>query len=201
MILIGVAVLATSLLIGRQEAEVAEQQSRQTEQDSFVSRIVITEESGGELPAPATPPAEEASAPPDPGSRSAPDQSVKIEPVLEFERRLPQPIPRLNTVGADEPEELPPEVQTVEPRAEVRANTDESWIVRVGAFSEASNAESVLMRLKEGGYEAFSAPVEVSGKRMMRVWIGPYPDRKGATRAKTEILKSFDLNGFIVREK
>ncbi len=140
-------------------------------------------------PAPPTKPASPASTP------------LVVEPVLRQDTRMPRPAPRINTVQAEEK----PAPRSTEVAAATRPQrapaASESWVVRVGAFSDRTNAEGISQRLSDGGFTPASAPINVNGKTMIRVWVGPYPDRVAATRAKSEIARIFKINGFVVRQE
>ncbi len=220
VILIGIAVAVMSLVLDSDPADPVAEVRQDEPRESFVSRISSAEDNEEfRVPAPATAPDEPraplAQAPdelvdgtlPDagdaPGS-STPTQAgvgepaLNVEPVLEQATRLPGPAPKINTVdvspvGGDGSTSRPGDAA-----AEV-ASVD-SWVVRVGAFSEQSNARGVSQRLREGGYDASSASVTVNGKSMVRVWVGPFPDRKSAVRAKSDLSRQFGLDGFVARQ-
>ncbi len=222
VILIGAAVAAVSLLLDPGDAGKSAQPASAPEESTFVSRIVGAESGETRAPSPASAPVEPLVAESAPSQvlpdESKPDASevarvavpeavapppaLDMNPVLEPATSLPKPVPRINTVKADGPAEEPA-VASVPTRPAQREapKADESWIVRVGAFSDKANADGISRRLREGGYAPSSESITVNGKAMVRVWVGPYPDRKSAVRAKSEISKGYDLNGFVDRER
>lgn len=220
VILIGIAVAVMSLVLDSEPPRQTVDTARDSPSESFVSRISSPEESGeSRVPAPTTMPenpleplAEEASdviaetsrdadaeAPGGPASRpDAPESGLAIEPVLEQHTRLPAPAPKINTVDVSPVGSDAGPQASGDSRSEV-ASTG-SWVVRVGAFSEQSNARGIRRQLRESGYETSSASVTVNGKSMVRVWVGPFPDRKSAVRAKSDLSRQFGLDGFVARQ-
>ncbi len=138
--------------------------------DPFTSRIVGSDGSAPERP------------------RSAPELP-ELRPVLEPDMRLPV-LPKLNTVPVGgEPAAQPPQAR-IRKIAEVPAAASPAageWLVRVASFADARNADAAVARLAEAGYEPGSAEVEVAGKSMVRVWVGPFRDRREALRVKADI--------------
>lgn len=212
VILIGIAVGGASLVLDRGDTvPTVESSPPDPSGESFVSRIVSAEQRTGRVPAPESPrvdggapvgaePETRALAAPV-VERTAPERAEPaIQPVLTPHLRMPAPTPRLNTVEPPAPERTAaPEVAArAEPNVRVPAG---EWVVRVASFAESDNAERIVERLEAGGYAPSSARVDVNGKPMVRVWVGPYTDLKDATRAKAELANRFDLDGFVVRQR
>lgn len=61
---------------------------------------------------------------------------------------------------------------------------DGTWAVQVGAYPDEKDANAVIARLKDKGYDAFVARGEIKGKRWYRVRVG-----RLATRAEAETLQ------------
>ncbi len=212
VILIGIAVGGASLLLDRGDTgPIVEQSPPEPSGESFVSRIVSAEQRTGQVPAPESPPLDggpvaDAERTGQPAAepvvaRTAPDRpEPAIQPVLTPHLRLPAPTPRLNTVEAPDPERTPAPQVAARAEPNVRAPAGE-WVVRVASFAESDNAARIVERLEAGGFAPSSARVDVNGKPMVRVWVGPYTDLKDATRAKAELADRFDLDGFVVRQR
>jgi cell division septation protein DedD len=152
--------------------------------DPFTSRIIG---SGG-------------SAPERPAAVAQP--MPKLEPVLEPDMRLPV-LPRLNTVtrGQGAAEEPRPLIRKSVDRSVEAGTGGDLWLVRVASFSDRGNAEQALARLAGAGYTPDSAEVRVAGKSMIRVWVGPFKDRREALRVKTDIAKRLGLEGFVRKQE
>lgn len=197
-ILIGLALGVVSFLLQDSPVDTGSAPSTDTSIESFVSRITSMEDENGAARAlaPAAPPVESAS-----GERPASADARTFKPVLKQDHRLPTRVPSLNTVEPDAPKGNP--TARVQPmkrdKREVPAAAGE-WVLRVGAFAETKNAEGVVSQLEKGGFKPLSNPIEVNGKKMIRVWVGPFPNRKDAVRAKSDIAREFGLNGFVVRQ-
>lgn len=60
------------------------------------------------------------------------------------------------------------------------AATTEGWTVQLGSFASEATAHQVVARTKTLGFIAHEEAVSVSGKKLYRVRVGPYPDREAA---------------------
>jgi len=65
------------------------------------------------------------------------------------------------------------------------ATAAESFIVQVGAYSNADTAKQELVKLKKWGFRAYTEKVS----DMMRVRVGPYSDREKAEKARQQLEK------------
>lgn len=76
------------------------------------------------------------------------------------------------------------------------------WVVQIGSFSRSDNAEKLVKELQAKKYAAFTDQVDVNGKILHRVLVGPEVDKKRAEQllAKlNDLLKSKKLTGKIKR--
>ena len=94
---------------------------------------------------------------------------------------------------ADEPEVTVPEPEPVAP-APVTAGT---LVVQVFSSSNQVQAQGVVDRLRAGGLPALLSPVEVSGRTMYRVRIGPYVDRQVAEGIAAQVRSDYRLETWI----
>ena len=84
-----------------------------------------------------------------------------------------------------------------EPKTAVRPPSKENqeriglsaWVVQVGSFSKSSNAEKVIADLQKQEYAAFLERVEVKGKTLHRVLVGPEVDRKKTEQMRDKLNK------------
>lgn len=63
------------------------------------------------------------------------------------------------------------------------------WVVQVGVYSNADNAERMTARLKALGIKVSSEPITLSGNKATRLRVGPYRDRAAAERQQVRIQK------------
>jgi DedD protein len=69
------------------------------------------------------------------------------------------------------------------------------WLVQLGSFGDAANAQQLARRVGEFGHNAAVSDVKASGKVMHRVRLGPY-----ATRGEAEaVTSSLSVHGFVAQ--
>ena len=72
------------------------------------------------------------------------------------------------------------------------AASDESFVVQLGAFSNAANARTLQKKLQDNKFKAYTELVRNSGGDRTRVRVGPYASRDAAEKARDR-LKSMKL--------
>ena len=109
----------------------------------------------------------------------------------------------------DAADESPPEAQTaaVTPPAQPAASeppaaddpagpstttsapvsVEQSFVVQLGAFSNAQNATRLASKVRENRFKAFTEVVTTSGGKRTRVRVGPYPTRAAAEQARDRL--------------
>jgi hypothetical protein len=65
--------------------------------------------------------------------------------------------------------------------------------------SDQQKAESLVSQLSGGGFPAFLSPVEVGGKTMYRVRLGPYVERSAAETAADRVRREYKLDTWITQ--
>lgn len=75
----------------------------------------------------------------------------------------------------------------------------ETWAVRLGSFGEAANAESLVSRLRNGGYKGFARPLVTSRGTLTGVYVGPVLTEREAGRLQQELARAFELDGVVVQ--
>ncbi len=102
-----------------------------------------------------------------------------------------------------------PEV-TMEPKSATQDKKEDAptrvglsgWVVQVGSFSNSENAEKLVKELQTNKYAAFTDQVDVQGKILYRVLVGPEADKKRAEQLLEKLnrlLKPKKLSGKIKR--
>ncbi len=69
---------------------------------------------------------------------------------------------------------------------------DESFVVQLGAFSNATNAKALQKKLQDNKFKAYTEMVKNAGGDRTRVRVGPYASREAAEKARDR-LKSMKL--------
>jgi len=72
------------------------------------------------------------------------------------------------------------------------------WVVQVGSFASAANAERLVEQLRQESYSAYSEEVSTSGSTIYRVRVGPYVLRDEAIEAGSQIRERLSLDGVVM---
>lgn len=79
------------------------------------------------------------------------------------------------------------------------AGLPEAWTVRVGIFGEAANAQSLLSRLLEQDFKAYTAEVKAGERSFTGVFVGPVLTREEANSLKTDLDARLNENTLVSR--
>lgn len=151
-----------------------------------------------------------AEAPVEPESADATDGTPEMEPLAPLEERSerrrrrepdPEPEPEEAQVAETVPEPPASESEPAapsEPESAAAAPTG-ALVVQVFSSSNQVQAQSVVDRLRSGGFPALLSPVEVSGRTMYRVRIGPYSERREAEGVAEQIRSDYRLETWITQ--
>ena len=69
------------------------------------------------------------------------------------------------------------------------------WVVQVGSFASATNADNLVARLRLQSLSAYKEEVSRSGSTIYRVRIGPFLQREDAIGADKQVRESMSLDG------
>jgi DedD protein len=72
------------------------------------------------------------------------------------------------------------------------------WVVQVGSFSSADNADKLVERLRGERLTAFKEAVTSSGSTIFRVRAGPFAEREEAIRVSGLIKERLALDGVVM---
>jgi DedD protein len=72
------------------------------------------------------------------------------------------------------------------------------WIVQVGSFSNADNADKLVTRLRLESLTSYKQEVSSSGSTIYRVRVGPFLEREEAIRADQRVLDSMGIDGVVM---
>lgn len=126
-----------------------------------------------------------------PKETKQPEKSAKAE-VKESKRQTkeaPPPPPKAveKKLEKTPPPAAPKPAQLVE-TAE-RKESGKSWTVQVNAFPDEKSAKTWVDRLKNKGYNAYVAEVNIKGKTWYRVRVGQYSTREEAKKVEEAMKK------------
>lgn len=72
-----------------------------------------------------------------------------------------------------------------------------AWVVQVASFSNESNAIKLVQKLKASKYKAYRRKVKSSNKWVFRVFVGPYIEKKQASKSLISINKVSETTSII----
>jgi DedD protein len=134
----------------------------------------------------ATPPAE-------------PPKAVPAETPKVAEAPVPsEPAPAVPQAVARAPATPPPPKEPAP--AATREPAAGDYAVQVFAFSDDKGANSLVRKLKDKGFPAYSEPLTTSKGTLWRVRVGPFATRENAVSAR-EKLKGEGYNGIVASAK
>jgi DedD protein len=82
-----------------------------------------------------------------------------------------------------------------EPAADTETIADGAWVVQLGSFGDAANAQRLASRVDAYGYDARVSDIRAGGRVMHRVRVGPYATRSEAEAATS----SLSAHGFVAQ--
>jgi len=97
---------------------------------------------------------------------------------------------------------IKPRVMDLQPgkSAQITAPSDPliRWVVQVGSFSSAANAEKLVATLRLDGLSAYQETVNSSGSSIYRVRIGPFLQREEAMSVERRVREKRSLDGVVL---
>ena len=79
------------------------------------------------------------------------------------------------------------------------AGLPNGWSIRLGSFSEASNATNLLQRLQTAGYKAYTRDIDSEQAELTGVFVGPWLERALVSDYIDQLRDEFQLEGMVVR--
>jgi DedD protein len=129
-------------------------------------------------PAPPSPPRVAGMPAPAPADQSEPVPSV------EAKADLPNNVP---VRPEAKPVQKPVQKHEINPAPASHAAGEESFVVQLGAFSNAANAKALQKKLQDNKFKAYTELVKNAGGDRTRVRVGPYPTREAAEKARDRL--------------
>ncbi|MEE8495014.1 MAG: SPOR domain-containing protein [Xanthomonadales bacterium] len=97
---------------------------------------------------------------------------------------------------------IKPRVMDLQPGKSAQITTPSDplirWIVQVGSFSSAANAEQLVASLRLDGLSAYQETVSSAGSSIYRVRIGPFLQREEAMRVDRLVREQRSLDGVVM---
>jgi DedD protein len=107
-------------------------------------------------------------------------------------------VSRLHTQVGD----IKPRVMDLQPEkvAQVAKPADPlvRWVVQVGSFSNAANADRLVARLRLDSMTAYKEEVSSSGSTIYRVRVGPFLEREEAIRVDKQVMERMSIDGVVM---
>jgi len=79
------------------------------------------------------------------------------------------------------------------------AGLPNGWSIRLGSFSEASNATNLMQRLQKAGYKAYTRDIDSEQAELTGVFVGPWLERASVNDYIDQLRDEFQLEGMVVR--
>ena len=146
-------------------------------------------ESTSQVPAPvpavpATPATPHVAGLPQAAPAVQPEPAASGEPKPELTKSEPA---KSETRPEAKPVSKPAHKHEIKPAPASRATGDESFVVQLGAFSNAANAKALQKKLQDNKFKAYTEVVKNTGGDRTRVRVGPYPSREAAEKARDRL--------------
>ena len=113
----------------------------------------------------------------------------------DLDKPTPEPTPVQEEVKTETESDSQPAPSAEEQSESATRVGLSAWVIQVGSFSQGDNAEKLVKDLQQHKYAAFTDQVDLNGKIMHRVLVGPEVDKKRAE----QMLKN--LNKYLKDQK
>lgn len=90
--------------------------------------------------------------------------------------------------------------ETAKPTAAAKTPVEGGWFVRVGTFSDKSNADRMSKRLTDNGYEPRMTSVSTGQGKSTRVSLGPFGEREKADEISNRLKSLVGEKGYVTRD-
>jgi DedD protein len=72
------------------------------------------------------------------------------------------------------------------------------WMVQLGTFTQTKNAYDLRDRLRKDGYDGHAKDIEIKGENAVRVFSGPFVNKKEAEKMKKKLDKKYKVKSLII---
>jgi DedD protein len=135
-----------------------------------------------------------AAEPPAPPAAAVPHDAAAEKPAAAA--------PPAEVKPAPPPAEKKPEAPSAKPKPPAKTpgtgKVTKGWVVQVGTFSHADNAERLREKLKSHGHAVSSENITLDGGKAVRLRVGPFRDKTAAVKAQARIQKDVGVQGVVL---
>lgn len=128
-------------------------------------------------------------------AQPAPSAEQPMTPRERREARRREREAAAAAAAANTPAPRPARTETPTPAEPARSAGQ--VVIQVFSSPEKDQAERIRTRLTGGGHRAYLSPVEVSGRTMYRVRIGPFDSRGDAQKVAEQVRKGYKLDTWV----
>ncbi len=104
---------------------------------------------------------------------------------------------RAKVVASKSQPKTTPQPQSKPKRAKVNAKG--SYYIQVGAFLKYDPDRSFLQKIKQAGFSYIIKEFHINGKRVKRVYVGPFSSRQEAKRYLAKVQAKINKNAFVTK--
>ncbi|BAF70288.1 SPOR domain-containing protein [Nitratiruptor sp. SB155-2] len=98
-----------------------------------------------------------------------------------------------------QPKAVQQSVKTTKPKTTTTKSLKGNIYIQVGAFLRSSPDRSLLRKIKELGFHYIIKSYTINGKKIKRVYVGPFVSKSDAREALVEVRKSINKQAFITK--
>ena len=102
--------------------------------------------------------------------------------------------------AAPEKQAAPEPAQAAQQKAAPKApaKPEGKWVVQLGSFGEAKNADRLRQKVRAKGYAAYLEKAQAGGKTLTRVFAGPFAEKSDAVSAKQALDRDFGIKSLVM---
>ena len=78
------------------------------------------------------------------------------------------------------------------------ASENKAWVLQFGSFRTEANAVNLLEQLRNRGYPAFIAPVQLDAGSLYKVRVGPQLERTESLQIRAQIESELSIKGILI---
>ncbi len=119
----------------------------------------------------------------------------KVKPQSSVKKTAPEDKPQTDPGTVKEE----PVVSTLDaPRVADLPVFKNVWMVQLGTFGNAKNAYTLRDRLRKDGFDGHTKKIDINGKEAIRVFTGPFVNKREAARVKKRVDEKYKVESLLV---